>query len=439
MTLRPIGTRARRLVPPALVLAATIALQGCVSYTSNYKPDPRTRKTVVGLDRDAAQSGPTRLSVETIPTAGAPSAPLAIRLVRTMTGPEANIERVTENAYKRQWTPFIIPLGALFTAISPVIVTFAALSPDDKVLGKILGVDDPDPCKHGLFAFATMGLVGIIDSCDIVDSRTAEEKQPTGKTVSEETGIAKADLEVRLQAKGEEPVVRTLKTDANGRAALPGAPLFRSFRSDPGGVDVVVRAAGNGGIVQEARLDAETAHRLYLPVSEERAGDRALADGKGLIALEQFSRAAESTFESPGDPALRKKIFETYRALPVKPPVPEDTRRLLVQAEAMAQANDSGRAITMLEDAIRRTPWLPTARYNLAMTHVMNQDYGAAIESMNAYLALAPDAPDARKARDLVYQWEAVRDKGGSASPAPESSAPARPAPPEKTDRKGRR
>ncbi len=39
----------------------------------------------------------------------------------------------------------------------------------------------------------------------------------------------------------------------------------------------------------------------------------------------------------------------------------------------------------------------------------MAGDYVAAIDAMNRYLELAPDAPDARQAKDKIYEWEALQ------------------------------
>ncbi|MBE0502932.1 MAG: hypothetical protein IBX46_02290 [Desulfuromonadales bacterium] len=406
------------------LLTLALSLQGCVSYTSGYIPDPRTKTFNTALDRDAAQAGPPRLLVTTLPSAETPATPLAFMVSHTLTGPEANITTVQENTYERQWGPLIIPLGAVLTVASPIIISAAALSNDDTALGRLLGTDDDNPCEHGMFMFSIQALVGIMDSCDIVDTRGDVRKRPTGKTVSEEVGLAKIPLKVQLQTRGEEPIIRTLETDINGKAALDAAPLFRSFRAEPGEIEVIVQAqTSNGNLQQSGRIDAAASRRLFLPVAEERRGDQALAAGKGFIALDHFTRAYENTLIPADLAAIKKKVFDCYRSLPVKPPMPEEARRLIVQAETMALENDSERAIALLSEAIRKTPWLPTPRYNLAMAYAMNKDYSPAIESMNAYLDLAPEAADARKARDLVYQWEAARDKEGATSPKQEESA----------------
>ncbi len=411
--------------PIAITLVAALLLQGCVPYTSNYKPTPGGGRKVVGLDRPAAQAGPARIDIVGSPTAMSPADPLAFRVARTLTGPEANITTTRENAYKRSWTPLIIPVGVLLIGISPVLLVFAGLSNGNDAMDKLIGLD-ADPCKHGFFGFAALTFVGIIDSCEIADSRTGEEKEPTGKTVSEEAGVPDVKLDVRLQATGEEPVVRTLQTDAGGNASLEIGPLFRSFRAEPGNVDVVVRSAGNGGLEQTARIEAGASRRLFTPFSEERAGDRALSEGEGLVALDHFTRALQNCAGSSAESALRKKTFATYRALPLKPPVPEEARRLVVQAETLAKNNDASGAIGKLTEAVRTTPWLPVARYNLAMAQAMAGDYGAAIGAMNVYLELAPDSPDARQAKDKVYEWEAM--KPTSTPPAAGEGGRGRPA-----------
>ena len=33
-------------------------------------------------------------------------------------------------------------------------------------------------------------------------------------------------------------------------------------------------------------------------------------------------------------------------------------------------------------------------------------EYGTAVAAMKRYVALAPDAPDARAAQDQIYKWE---------------------------------
>lgn len=395
----------------SLLLAAGLAAQGCVSYTSNYKVDPRTRQTAVGLDRAAATAGPVRLAVEGAPTAASPFTPLSVRLSRTLTGPEATITTVREQSYRHQWTPFLIPLGALIVPTAPMAFLGGILSGEpDKAFTMIFG-GDPSPCKYGMFMNGLHWIVGIDPSCTVVDSRTAEEKVPTGRTTSVDAPVAGAPVEFRLSARGEEPAVRTYDTDSSGRVALPLQPLVEAYRDTPSDLAVAIRAASGEG-AETLRLDAETARLLYAPVGEERAGDRAAAEGKGLVALEHYSRAHEALSAAPdtGDrrSQLWQKIAVTYRSLSVKPPVPEETRRLLVQAQTLSKNDDVAGGIAKLNEILRKAPWLPTAWYNLAMAESAVRNYPAAINAMNGYLQLAPDSTDARAAKDKIYEWETL-------------------------------
>lgn len=386
----------------AFLLAAGLAAQGCVPYTSNYKRDPRTRKTTVGIDRAAARAESDRLILEGRPSAEAPYAPVTVRVSRTLTGPEATITTFEEKSYRRKWTPLLIPVGLLIVPTTPFAFIGGVLSMDPKVFDVVFG-GDPDPCRHGMFGFGLHAAVGISTSCTVADRRIAEDKQPTGKTVSVEDPVTGKAVEFRLTARGEEPLVRTYETDSAGRASLGLQPLVRDYRDYPVDLEMVVRVPP-GGPSETVRVDAGAARQLYLPIAEERAGDRALAEGKGLVALEHFSR----TFAAVPNFGIFTKVASTYRSIPVKPPVPEDTRRLLVQAETLSRNNDSAGAIRKLYDAIRATPWFPAARYNLAMAYAMDNNYGNAIFAMNTYLDLAPDAPDARQARDRIYEWETL-------------------------------
>lgn len=96
-----------------------------------------------------------------------------------------------------------------------------------------------------------------------------------------------------------------------------------------------------------------------------------------------------------------------YRALTVKPPLAEDMRRLIVQAETLRQRKDTDGAIDLFRKAIGHDATAyPAAYFNLALLYELQAEYPRAIDSMRKYLALQPDAPDARAAQDKIYEWE---------------------------------
>ena len=107
----------------------------------------------------------------------------------------------------------------------------------------------------------------------------------------------------------------------------------------------------------------------------------------------------------------RLALFESkaaqYRALKVKPPVSEEQRKFIVQANAMSQQKEYGRAIDFYLKAIELDPVsYPAAYFNLALLSAQMHRFKSAIAYMKQYLLLEPEAKDARSAQDKIYEWE---------------------------------
>ena len=105
---------------------------------------------------------------------------------------------------------------------------------------------------------------------------------------------------------------------------------------------------------------------------------------------------------------LFEKTASEYRALKVKPPISEEQRKYIVQANAFNEKRMYNEAIRSYEQAIAldQTAY-PAAYSNLALLSAQVKQYDNAIYQMKKYLLLAPDATDARGAQDKIYEWEA--------------------------------
>jgi regulator of sirC expression with transglutaminase-like and TPR domain len=55
---------------------------------------------------------------------------------------------------------------------------------------------------------------------------------------------------------------------------------------------------------------------------------------------------------------------------------------------------------------IHRAPWWPEAIHNRGLLLGEAGYYGEAITELSFYLALAPDAPNARAIQEKIYLWE---------------------------------
>lgn len=203
-------------------------------------------------------------------------------------------------------------------------------------------------------------------------------------------------------------------SDAMGRVTVDVASFLRELPGVPAEIEIRATIQGPPPSSQTVTLDAATCARLYQPLEEERAGDRAFAEGKGMVALDRYAKAFDLNVDPKRKADLWGKIVKVARALPIKPALPEEVRRMLVQADALAKRDEAAKALPLLENARRKAPWFPPVHYNLAMMNAMNKDFSGAIASMTAYLEIAPDAPDARQAKDKIYEWETMLPAPGT-------------------------
>lgn len=130
--------------------------------------------------------------------------------------------------------------------------------------------------------------------------------------------------------------------------------------------------------------------------------DWAKALGDSLLRLKlEYDRA-----NSPEAAAACRAEAARYRVLDPKPELPEGARRFRVQAEAALQAKRFADAADLYGKGVQVAPWWPEGHYNRAVVLAEMQSFDSAINEMNCYLQLSPDAPDARQAQDQIYIWE---------------------------------
>jgi tetratricopeptide (TPR) repeat protein len=95
-----------------------------------------------------------------------------------------------------------------------------------------------------------------------------------------------------------------------------------------------------------------------------------------------------------------------WRALPSKPPVPEEVRVQRLLAEDAVKQNKPGEALNCYETGLEIYPTWPQGRFNAALIAAELGLYEDAIEHMQAYLELAPDASDGQSTRDQIVIWQ---------------------------------
>lgn len=123
-----------------------------------------------------------------------------------------------------------------------------------------------------------------------------------------------------------------------------------------------------------------------------------------LFVLKQKTGQVRSPMD---DPEFRK-VVDDYRTRKAKNrlQLSEPARRYRVQAEAAVQEKRFADAERYFGELLKIEPWWPTGHYNRALILGELGNYDEAAFEMKKYLALEPDAPDARAARDQIYVWE---------------------------------
>lgn len=130
--------------------------------------------------------------------------------------------------------------------------------------------------------------------------------------------------------------------------------------------------------------------------------------------------------KNPGDYALRERIIRHVQAMKQKPAIPEEAERRMARGSAAVKGaqnkQDFRDAAAEFEKASLAAPWLPAIYYNLGITQDKAGNYKEAIQSLKLYLLAAPDAPDAKAVKNLVYEIEYRQEKAAKES-SPEAVA----------------
>ena len=100
------------------------------------------------------------------------------------------------------------------------------------------------------------------------------------------------------------------------------------------------------------------------------------------------------------------KVADVYRSADPRPVISEDVRRFHVIADTAFQDKRFSDAARAYESGLKLAPWWPEGQFNAALVFGAIHFYDDAIEHMKEYLALVPDATDARDARDKIYAWQ---------------------------------
>jgi tetratricopeptide (TPR) repeat protein len=144
--------------------------------------------------------------------------------------------------------------------------------------------------------------------------------------------------------------------------------------------------------------------------------------------LKRESTATAQAREAADEATFMEKAAE-WRAMTTKPPMPEEARVHKVLAENAVEEKNAPKAIKEFEAALAIYPTWPIGQFNLAMLYGEGGDYTDAVQHMQDYLILAPDAPDAQAAKDKIIIWQDKLNSAGGGEAMQQAPPPPAPSP----------
>jgi tetratricopeptide (TPR) repeat protein len=117
----------------------------------------------------------------------------------------------------------------------------------------------------------------------------------------------------------------------------------------------------------------------------------------------------------PADAAAEQLAFDQkiagWKASASKPPMPDEAHTHEVLAKHAVEEKNFDKAIYEYEAALEIFPTWPDGQFNVALICGETADYDCAVEHMQDYLELVPNAPDAQAAKDKLIVWKDKLDQ----------------------------
>lgn len=133
--------------------------------------------------------------------------------------------------------------------------------------------------------------------------------------------------------------------------------------------------------------------------------------GKYAEAATEISSALLIAEDAAQEEALRSRMFSMIRKMPSPPEITEQARRHVLRGELLIKEKNLGEAVTEYKKAVALAPYSAKLYFNLALLYGEVKNYEDAISNMKIYLQAAPDAPNARAAKDEIIKWELLQEK----------------------------
>lgn len=159
--------------------------------------------------------------------------------------------------------------------------------------------------------------------------------------------------------------------------------------------------------------NARIAVDLLGPVAKahlEKAGSLETA-GSYREALGEYTLALKIVDEA-GAKDIRGRAGALLATRPELVELPEEARKYSMRVEVLVGEKKFDEALKEYQAVLDRAPFYPQAYYNMAVLSANVGKFSQAVGFMNSYLELYPGAQNVREAKDLIYKWEFMVERG---------------------------
>ncbi len=145
--------------------------------------------------------------------------------------------------------------------------------------------------------------------------------------------------------------------------------------------------------------------------SKKENASRLRTQGRYKEALKELAEVMKIADGSELE-ALCREIAGMIAIDPGLSVIPEEARKHALRGDVLTEEGQFEDAVKEYQRAVQAAPYIPKLYFNTAMLYGELKKYSMAIRYMKTYLLLAPEAPNARAAKDQIYKWEFMMEKG---------------------------
>jgi tetratricopeptide (TPR) repeat protein len=153
--------------------------------------------------------------------------------------------------------------------------------------------------------------------------------------------------------------------------------------------------------------DRKVLFQVFKPFVKEHRDRARLFESKGQYreALFEYSAALRAADENEAADILGV-CFGMVRKNPALSEMPEAALKYAIRGEVLVTEGSFEKASLELKKAIQAAPYAGQLYYNIALVYAELKNYPEAIHNMRIYQVAAPDASNARAAKNEIIKWE---------------------------------